>query len=124
MSWQEKEYWIFCDESVQEGTNFSNFFGGAIVPAARHADVENRLRIAKAKIGFLKEMKWQRVPEQSLEGYCNILRDDGLSYGEPRHLLAQRRFAGGIRQPASPRNHCPGNNGRFAIRPRAVRDHR
>ena len=56
-AWHEKEYWIFCDESVQEGSKFSNCFGGVIVPAARHAGVENRLRIAKAEIGFLKELK-------------------------------------------------------------------
>lgn len=72
-TWQEKEYWIFCDESVQEGPKFSNFFGGAIVPASRHAEVENRLRIAKAEIGFLKELKWQRVTEQWLEGYQRMM---------------------------------------------------
>jgi hypothetical protein len=67
--WHEKEYWIFCDESVQEGPKFSRFFGGVIVPAVRHADVENQLRIEKAEAGFLKELKWQRVTEQWLEGY-------------------------------------------------------
>ncbi len=73
MNWQEREYWIFCDESVQEGPKFSNFFGGVIVPATRHADVENRLRIAKAEIGFLKEMKWQRVTERWLDGYQRMI---------------------------------------------------
>jgi hypothetical protein len=28
-----KEYWIFADESVQDGELFSKFFGGCIVPA-------------------------------------------------------------------------------------------
>lgn len=68
-----KEYWIFADESVQEGRLFSNFFGGCIVPAQIYADVENRLRIHKAKIGFLKELKWQRVTEVWLDGYRRIV---------------------------------------------------
>ena len=72
-AWHEKEYWIFCDESVQEGSKFSNCFGGVIVPASCHAEVENRLRIAKAEIGFLKEIKWQRVTEQWLPGYQRMI---------------------------------------------------
>lgn len=69
----EKEYWIFADESVQEGRHFSNFFGGCIVSARMHADIENRLRIQKAKIGFLKELKWQRVTGQWLDGYQGMI---------------------------------------------------
>ncbi len=65
----EKEYWIFSDESIQDGPLFSNFFGGAIVPASSHSEIENRLRIRKAEIGFLKELKWQRVSPMWLDGY-------------------------------------------------------
>jgi hypothetical protein len=72
-TWQEKEYWIFCDESVQEGSKFSNCFGGVIVPVSRHPRVENQLRIAKARIGFLKEIKWQRVTEKWLDGYAEMV---------------------------------------------------
>jgi len=57
MSWNEKEYRIFCDESVQDRSLFSNFFGGLIVPERHHAEVENELRIRKAEIGFLRELK-------------------------------------------------------------------
>lgn len=70
-----KEYWIFCDESVQEGDHYSNFFGGVIVAAQRHADIENHLRVCKANIGFLKELKWQRVTEMWLEGYQRMMTD-------------------------------------------------
>ena len=82
----EKEYWIFADESVQDGRLFSNFFGGCIVPARLHADIENRLRIHKAKIGFLKELKWQRVTEQWLAGYERMVTAffDELRHGHVR----------------------------------------
>jgi len=69
----EEEFWIFADESVQEGRLFSNFFGGCMVPPGIHADLENRLRIHKAKIGFLKELKWQRVTEVWLDGYRRMV---------------------------------------------------
>jgi hypothetical protein len=72
-AWQEKEYWIFCDESVPQGEHFSSFFGGVIVPATRHQAVENHLRIAKAEIGFLNELKWQRVTEVWVGGYERMI---------------------------------------------------
>jgi len=89
---QEKEYWIFADESVQEGRHFSNFFGGCIIPARIHADVENRLRIHKARIGFLKELKWQRVSEQWLDGYKRMISHffDELRAGHVRMRLMFR----------------------------------
>lgn len=86
LPWTDAEYWIFCDESVQEGASFSNFFGGVIVPAARHSEIENRLRIAKAENGFLKELKWQRVTEQWQAGYERVITSffDILRAGEAR----------------------------------------
>ncbi len=47
----EKEYWIFADESVQDGEFFSKFFGGCIVPASRHAEIE-------ARLARRKKMNW------------------------------------------------------------------
>lgn len=69
----EKEYWIFADESEQEGAHFSNFFGGLIIPARSYAPIENRLRVLKAEIGFIKELKWQRVSAHWLEGYQRMI---------------------------------------------------
>jgi hypothetical protein len=84
--WNESEYWIFCDESIQSVPKFSHFFGGAIVPAVRHAGIENRLRVLKAEIGFLHELKWQRVSEQWLEGHEEMMNGffDLLRQGEIR----------------------------------------
>ena len=89
---QEREYWIFADESVQRGRHFSNFFGGCIVPGRLHAAVENRLRIRKAEIGFLKELKWQRVTEMWLDGYTSMITTffDELRQGNVRVRLMFR----------------------------------
>ncbi|TLD69193.1 DUF3800 domain-containing protein [Phragmitibacter flavus] len=88
----EKEYWIFADESVQDGSYFSNFFGGCIIAARQHAEVENRLRIRKAEIGFLKELKWQRVSEPWLNGYQQMISSffDELRGGGVRMRLMFR----------------------------------
>lgn len=65
----EKEYWIFADESVQDGKLFSRFFGGCIVPASRHAAIESRLSEKKDELGLGRELKWQRVTQQRLDHY-------------------------------------------------------
>lgn len=69
----EKEYWIFADESVQDGEFFSKFFGGCIVPASRHAEIEARLARRKDELGFGKELKWQRVTDQRLADYVSMI---------------------------------------------------
>lgn len=68
-----KEYWIFADESVQEGELFSKFFGGCIVPAHRHAEIKARLSAKKVELGFGKELKWQRVTDQRLADYRKMV---------------------------------------------------
>lgn len=70
---EAKEYWIFADESVQEGELFSKFFGGCIVPAFRYAEIESRLAERKDEIGFGKELKWQRVTDQRLADYMSMV---------------------------------------------------
>jgi hypothetical protein len=69
----EKEYWIFADESVQDGEHFSRFFGGCIVPASSHAEIEGRLSKRKDELGFGKELKWQRVTDQRLPDYASMI---------------------------------------------------
>lgn len=90
---RSREYWIFCDESVQKGAHYSDFYGGVIVPAQRHADVENALRIRKAQIGFLKELKWQRVSEMWLDGYRAMVTAffDHLRSGDVRMRVMFRK---------------------------------
>ena len=68
-----KEYWIFADESVQEGELFSRFFGGCIVPPFRHVEIESRLAKRKDELGFGKELKWQRVTDQRLADYMSMV---------------------------------------------------
>ncbi len=86
-----KEYWIFADESVQEGELFSKFFGGCIVPAHRHAEIESRLSAKKNELGFGKELKWQRVTDQRLADFR--FNEKHLVKAEGTHRRGRRTIA-------------------------------
>ncbi len=53
----EKEYIIFCDESVASGRYYSNFYGGVIVGASQYQRVTVRLNATKAKLNLLGEVE-------------------------------------------------------------------
>lgn len=102
----EKEYWIFADESVQDGEHFSKFFGGCIVPASKHAEIEARLSGRKDELGFGKELKWQRVTDQRLADYVSMISSffDEVRQGDVRIRIMfqdnadlRRRAAGELR---------------------------
>ncbi|MGB0993942.1 MAG: DUF3800 domain-containing protein, partial [Akkermansiaceae bacterium] len=64
------QYYLFADESVQDGTLFSNFYGGALVPQPDYEGVRERLIACKQEHGFQgDELKWQKVTARDLESY-------------------------------------------------------
>jgi len=67
---QFDQYYLFADESVQDGSLFSNFYGGALVPQAEYEGVRERLLKCKEGLGFQgNELKWQKVTAQDLGAY-------------------------------------------------------
>ena len=69
----EKEYFLFCDESDQEGTYYSNFFGGLLIGASQYQAVTNRLESVKKSLNLLGEVKWQKVTMTYLEKYQTLM---------------------------------------------------
>ena len=68
------QYYLFADESVQEGELFSNFYGGALVPLSEYEGVRKRLVACKQAQGFQgDELKWQKVTPRDLESYKAIV---------------------------------------------------
>ncbi|MFT5632426.1 MAG: hypothetical protein ACI9SQ_000131 [Rubritalea sp.] len=68
------QYYLFADESVQDGNLFSNFYGGALVPLSEYEGVRERLIACKQSLGFQgDELKWQKVTPQDLESYKAIV---------------------------------------------------
>ncbi|MCB0075912.1 MAG: DUF3800 domain-containing protein [Anaerolineales bacterium] len=69
----EHEYFIYADESVQEGEYFSDFYGGALVSSAHLREVVDRLGKVKLENNFRHEVKWQRVTANYLQKYMEIM---------------------------------------------------
>lgn len=70
----EKEYIIFCDESDKEGRFYSNFYGGLIVGASQFERVTRRLEQKKQELNLYHEVKWERVTEQYLAKYAELIQ--------------------------------------------------
>src|SRR5580658_8601112 len=56
------EYIIYCDESVEKGEHFSDFYGGALVQSDHFDEVTNKLQAKKTALNFGAEVKWNKVP--------------------------------------------------------------
>lgn len=69
------EYVIWCDESVQKGVHYSDFYGGMLVRSVHLREVNDRLRGALAGMGYHHEAKWQKVNDHTLEVYQRFVRE-------------------------------------------------
>jgi hypothetical protein len=65
----EKEYVLFCDESDRRGPFYSNFYGGARVPASQLRIVELALLDQRQRLGLTSEIKWEKVGPGVVERY-------------------------------------------------------
>lgn len=69
----EREYIIFSDESEKIGKYFSNFYGGVIVGASQYERVTSRLNALKAELNLHGEVKWEKVTDQYLSKYKELM---------------------------------------------------
>lgn len=69
----EKEYVLYCDESVKEGKFYSNFYGGALVSGSQVAAIAGRLGSVKAAENLHREVKWQKVTDVYLAKYMTLM---------------------------------------------------
>lgn len=67
------KYIIYCDESIQKGDYFSNFYGGVILKESNYDYVTNELNKLKLQIELKGELKWSNVSEQTLEKYKKFI---------------------------------------------------
>lgn len=69
----DKEFILFCDESDRRGKYFSNFYGGVIVGSSQYQRITKRLNDLKADLNLYQEVKWEKVTEQYLEKYAELI---------------------------------------------------
>ncbi len=70
---RDKEYILFCDESDRRGKYFSNFYGGVIVGSSQYQRITDRLNDKKAELNLYQEVKWEKVTEQYLAKYEELV---------------------------------------------------
>lgn len=69
----EKEYVLFCDESDRRGPFYSNFYGGARVPASQLRTVELALLACRRELGLNSEIKWEKAGPGVVERYEHFI---------------------------------------------------
>jgi hypothetical protein len=67
------EYIIYSDESEKKGKFYSNFYGGILVRSSDLQPVILRLEQCKARLNLHQEVKWQKVTENYLEKYQQLM---------------------------------------------------
>ena len=68
-----KEYLIYCDESVEKGTYYSDFYGGVLIESTRLDYIVKALKDKKSVLNFNIEIKWTKVTENYLEKYKDLM---------------------------------------------------
>ena len=68
-----KEYLIYCDESVEKGHYYSDFYGGVLIASEDLYKVQKELEKCKSDLNFNSEVKWVKVTENYLEKYKALM---------------------------------------------------
>lgn len=68
-----REFIIYCDESIKDGSHFSNFYGGALVDSKDLAHVTKALSDQKKELNLFNEVKWSKITEQYLPKYLMLV---------------------------------------------------
>jgi len=67
------EYIIYCDESIGKGKYYSNFYGGVLVCSKDFEHTVKILNDKKIELNLFNEIKWNKVTENYLEKYKEII---------------------------------------------------
>jgi hypothetical protein len=92
-------YYIFCDESVNKGQLYSNFYGGLLINTNDFSEADKILSdIIKDDQDSIGEIKWSKVNEYNLSIYKNIMLAlfglVGNGYIKLRIMFVQNRVKG------------------------------
>jgi hypothetical protein len=68
-----KEYFLYCDESVENGKYYSDFYGGALVESTYYNEIIEKLETKKKGLNLFKEVKWNKVSSNYLEKYKDLI---------------------------------------------------
>lgn len=67
------EYTIWCDESVDKGKYYSDFYGGVLAFSTDIDAIVNSISQKKLELNLHGEVKWVKVTENYLEKYMELI---------------------------------------------------
>ena len=94
----EKEYVLYCDESVGNGAYYSNFYGGVLVGGSHVEGASRRLGACKAAQNLCGEVKWQKVTSNYLQKYIALM-DEFFDEVESGRVKVRIMFRQNARRP-------------------------
>lgn len=68
-----KRLYIYCDESVLNGSRYKDFYGGLLVEADKAKAISDSFETVKTEIGT-SELKWQKITVRNYEQYVKLVR--------------------------------------------------
>jgi hypothetical protein len=68
-----KKYFLYCDESVENGKYYSDFYDGALIESTHFNEIVERLEKKKIELNLLKEVKWNKVTSNYLKKYKSLV---------------------------------------------------
>lgn len=91
----KRHFTIYCDESVEKGEFYSDFYGGALVDTSRVEAVTAILREKATALNFYSEIKWTKVSERYLPKYIDLMDTffSLISHGEVKIRIMYRQSA-------------------------------
>jgi Protein of unknown function (DUF3800) len=66
---------VFCDESLEKGQFFSNFYGAALVDESRLHYVNSKLKTKMAALNLNNEVKWSRITANYQSKYIELVQE-------------------------------------------------
>lgn len=69
----QKEYIIYCDESIEKGKFYSDFYGGILLSSDDLDFLRLALEARKVELNLNKEVKWVRVTSNYLDKYKALM---------------------------------------------------
>lgn len=73
LSRADRHYIIYCDESIDRGPYFSNFYAGALLLASRRQHIADALEQVKKSENVFGEIKWTKISEAYEEKYIQFI---------------------------------------------------
>ena len=68
-----KEYFLYCDESIENGKYYSDFYRGALGCSTDYDEIVALLQDKKIELNLFNEVKWTKVTDNYLHKYKELI---------------------------------------------------